>query len=68
MWMTDYIRAIKRQLRDVYHCAPTGGTADEPLFASLPDGDYPMTIDGKLDRVRIVNGAISCGNFEEPQP
>jgi hypothetical protein len=65
VWMTDYIREIKRQFRDVYHFAPTGGTEDDPTFASIPDGDYPMTIEGKLDWVRIAGGKISCCNFDK---
>jgi len=64
MWMTDYIQAIKRQLRDVYSFTPlVGSTDDEPLFADIPDGEYPMEINGKTDRVRIKSGSISCGNF-----
>jgi len=65
MWMTDYIREIKRQFRDVYGFTPLpGSTEDEPLIKA-PDGEYPMTIEGKLDHVRIVNGKISCCNFDE---
>jgi hypothetical protein len=66
MWMTDYIREIKRQFRDVYHFVPNGGTEADPTFAegSIPDGEYPMTIEGRLDRVRLEDGAIKCGNFE----
>lgn len=63
MWMTDYIREIKRQFRDVYHFRPQGGTDDDPIFLNIPDGEYPMTIEGKLDRVRVKNSKISCGNF-----
>jgi hypothetical protein len=67
MWMTDYIREIKRQFRDVYHFTPVRGTDDDPTFAegAIPDGEYPMTIEGELDRVRIVGGAISCCNFDK---
>lgn len=65
MWMTDYIRAIKCQFRDTYGFVPTGGTADDPTFASIPDGEYPMAIDGKLDRVAIVDGKIICCNFDK---
>ena len=64
MWMTDYIRAVKRGFRDQHGIKPTGGTDYEPLFAEIPDGEYLMTIDGKRDRVRIVGGTISCCNFE----
>lgn len=65
MWMTDYIREIQRQLVAHY------GFAERPdapgIPASVPDGEYPMMIDGKLDRVRIEGGNISCCNFEEPR-
>jgi hypothetical protein len=65
MWMSDYFRAIKRQLRDVYGFAPTGGTEVDPTFERIPDGEYPMEIDGKMDRVAIVDGRIKCCNFDE---
>lgn len=65
MWMTLYIAEIKRQFRDVYKFKPSStGPGDEPIFDNVPDGDYPMTIDGRLDRVKIVHGKISCCNFE----
>jgi hypothetical protein len=65
MWMTSYISEIKRQFRDVYHFIPTGGTDSEPLFDNIPAGEYPMTIEGKVDKVRITErGGISCCNFE----
>jgi hypothetical protein len=66
VWMTDYIREIKRQFRDVYHFTPVRGTLDDPTFAegAIPDGEYPMTIEGKLDRVRIEGGEIKCCNFD----
>ena len=69
MWMTSYINEIKRQFRDIYKFKPTGGTREEPLFADglIPDGEYPMTIEGKVDRVCIVNGTINCCNFDEPK-
>jgi len=65
MWMTDYIRAVKRGLRDQHKLVPSGGTFDEPIFASVPDGDYPMKIDGKTDHVRIINGSIECCRFNK---
>ncbi len=61
MWMTDYITEIQRQFIAVYkfpeHPEKPGIPQD------VPDGDYPMTIDGKLDNVKIVNGLINCCNF-----
>jgi len=64
MWMTDYIREIKRQFRDVYHFNPSGGTLEDPIFTDIPDGDYPMFIDGKIDKVGVIDGKIHCCNFE----
>jgi hypothetical protein len=65
MWMTAYINAIKRGFRDIHGFKPTGGTEQEPLFNNIPDGEYPMEIEGKTDYVRIVNGTINCCNFKE---
>jgi hypothetical protein len=69
MWMTDYIREIKRQFVEVYGLARRMDQPDNPEIVPIhvPDGDYPMTIEGKLDRVKIVNGFISCCNFD-PTP
>ena len=66
MWMTAYIREIKKQFRDTYGFTPEREIGGEPIFADgqIPEGEYPMTIDGKLDRVRVENGKINCGNFE----
>jgi len=64
MWMTEYIREIKRQFRDVHGFTPSRVVEGEPCFEHIPDGEYPMTIDGKLDKVRIVQGSISCCNFD----
>ncbi len=61
--MIEYINAVKRGIRDQCGVVPTGGTTDEPLFDNVPDGVYPMVIDGKLDHVRIEAGKIFCCNF-----
>jgi len=65
MWMSDYIKAVKRGLRDQHGFTPTGGTKDEPLFANVPDGEYPMKIDGDMDYVRCVDGKIECCRFKK---
>ena len=67
MWWTDYSRKVKCHLRDDYGFIPMAGSAVlDPTFDSVPDGEYPMTIvEGKLDRVRIINGHIHCCNFDE---
>ena len=63
MWMTQYIPAIKREFRDKYKFIPTGGTEMEPTFDSIPDGEYPVEIEGKKDIIKITNGKISCNNL-----
>lgn len=63
MWMTDYIREIQRNLIALY------GFAEDPHRPGVPldvgDGEYPMMINGKLDRVEVIDGKVSCCNFEE---
>jgi hypothetical protein len=61
--MTDYIREIQRQFVEVYHFP----TNKEGLPTDVPDGEYPMTIENKVDKVRITKGKIGCCNFEEKQ-
>ncbi len=61
MWMSDYVREIQRQLVSVYGLAERSNAPGIPRH--VPDGEYPMTIKGKLDNVRVVNGELSCCNF-----
>ena len=63
MWMTDYVREIKRQFVEVYGFKPLPGSTKYEYNVDVPDGEYPMTIENKLDKVRIENGKISCCNF-----
>lgn len=56
--MTDYINAVRRALRDQHGFKPSGGTPEEPIFKTIPDGTYPCRIKGKLKRVKIKNNAI----------
>lgn len=67
MWMTEYIDAIKRQLIDQYGFPED---LDHPgcVQGEVPDGEYPMTINDRLDYVRIEGGKISYCNFDAPQP
>lgn len=60
MWMTAYIREVKRQLRDVYGFSPDRTVDGEPCFNLIPDGLYPMLIEGKIDEIRIAGGKIFC--------
>lgn len=57
--MLDYIHQIQRKLIKDYGFKP----GDNGLPQNVPDGAYPMMIDGKLDLVIIRNGAIWCCNF-----
>jgi len=63
MGMLEYIRTIKRRMRDQYGMKVIGGTEDDPLVEA-PDGVYPMEIDGQVDKVEIKNGRIFCCRFE----
>ena len=62
MWMTSYIREIQRQFVSHYGFDERPDAPGVPV--AVPDGEYPMMIEGKLDRVRIQAGKISCCNFE----
>ncbi len=63
MWMTDYIREIQRQFVEVYGFEEHPDKPGVPRH--VPDGEYPMTIEGKLDHVKVEKGKINCCNFEE---
>lgn len=67
MWMTSYIVAIQRQLIDQYGF-PENPDRAGTILGDVPDGEYPMTIEGRLDHVRIKDGKISCCNFDEVSP
>jgi hypothetical protein len=67
MWMTSYIDTIKRQLIDQYGFPENPDHAGQVL-GDVPDGEYPMIINDKLDNVRIKDGKISCCNFDEEKP
>ncbi len=56
----EYITEIQRQLISVYGY-PEG---ESGCPQGVPDGQYPMTIEGRIDNVRITGGKISCCNFE----
>lgn len=61
MWMTEYINEIQKKLVSQYGFTPdTRG-----LPQNVPDGDYPMEIEGKLDNVKIVDGHIHCCQWGE---
>jgi hypothetical protein len=66
MWMIEYIAAIQRQFIDVYGFKEDPEKKGVPL--NVPDGEYPMKIDGKIDRVKIKDGHIHCCNFDRVPP
>lgn len=68
MWMTTYIAEIQKQFVEKYGFQRRMDQPDNPQIVPVfvPDGYYPMEIEGKLDHVRVENGFISCCNFEKP--
>jgi hypothetical protein len=68
MWMTQYVREVKKRLQSEYGFVPERMIGDEPVFAEgqVPDGEYPMTIEeGRRDMVRVVGGRFQ---FDINQP
>lgn len=63
MCMTDYIAEIQRQLVTKYGFPARGDYPEIPQNI-VPDGVYPMTIEGKIDYVKITRGEINCCNWE----
>lgn len=61
--MLEYIQEIKRQFIEVYNYPENPDAPGCPV--GVPDGDYPMTIRGKVDKVRIKDDKIFCCNFDE---
>lgn len=72
-FMLDFVRAVKRELRDKYGCKPSETIGqppyDEPIFdvGSIPDGDYPMVIDNKEILVNITDDQFNF-DIKRPQP
>ncbi|MDO8507382.1 MAG: hypothetical protein Q7S53_02345 [bacterium] len=64
LWMSDYIRKVQRYFIDKLDYPEDPNKPGMPV--GVPDGEYPMLIEGRLDKVRIVDGGnISCCNFGE---
>lgn len=59
--MREYIEKIQKALIKQYGFAEDPDRPGIPL--NVPDGEYPMKINRKLDKVKIINGKISCCNF-----
>lgn len=64
--MLEYMSAVRRGMRDIHGFAPIGGTDSNPSFSGIPDGVYPMEINGKIDHVELKDGLFNTGNFDEP--
>ena len=61
MWMTDYIAEIQKQFIDKYGFEENPEKPGLPI--GVPDGKYPMKIEGKIDNVTVEGGFINCCNF-----
>lgn len=68
MWWLKYIAEVKRGFRDIHGLTPTGGTEQDPTFDNIPDGEYLMEINGKMDRVRVTDDRLFMCNFDEDSP
>ena len=64
--MLGYIRAVQRGFID-QHGFPENPDKPGCVLGEVPDGCYPMTVDGRTDYVTIKNGMIGCCNFDPPQ-
>lgn len=66
MMMTDYIRAVKMRLLTTFPetCTLLEQQGEEVII-SLPDGVYPIEIEGKIDYVAIERDRIFCCNRSE---
>jgi hypothetical protein len=63
MWKDEYIKEVLRKLVIDYGLEEN---PDKPGFPrELLDGEYPMTIQGKVDMIRIEKGEIKCCNFAD---
>jgi hypothetical protein len=60
--MLGYIEKIHQLFITQYRFPENPSKPGLPV--GVPDGQYPMVIDGKLDFVRVIMGKISCCNFE----
>lgn len=54
----QYIREIKTQLATVHGFKPIGAEDGVLVFDVVPDGIYPVTIEGEIDEIKIENGTI----------
>ena len=62
MWMSTYIQKIQKQFITTYKFKENPKKRGLPIH--VPDGEYPMKINGKVDNVHVKNGKIACLNFK----
>lgn len=60
--MIQYISKIQRAFIDQHGFAEHLDRPDIPV--NVPDGEYPIVIDGRLDMVEIKGGLVGCCNFD----
>lgn len=58
--MIEYINKVKQGLASQLGLE----YRDTRVIGHVPDGVYPMEIDGKVDHVQIKNGFINCCRWE----
>ena len=63
--MTAYIQMVKRALRDQHGFKPDRGSEQDPVFNSIPEGEYLCVIEGRSDLVKIIGTGIDCCNFQD---
>lgn len=69
MSMIEYIKAVKRALRDQHGFKPKKGSDDnDPSFERIPDGTYMCAIDSQIDHVEVKRGKIDCCIFDPEYP
>lgn len=61
--MMEYIQKIQKLFVTEYGFQPREDAPNIPKH--VPDGIYPMEINGKTDWVRIEEERIHCGNLEK---
>ena len=65
MWCFNYIKEVKRQLHTKYKFKPSRIVGNEYCFDNIPNGVYPMKIEGKIDYVKMVDGVIKYCDWEK---
>ncbi len=66
MWMTVLAQEVKRQFLDVYRMTPTRTVDGEPCFDRIPDGIYPMQIEGRTEYICVSDNRFFFLEMKEP--